>query len=154
MIVPPETPAAQHFIVLAALAPQRLGFDPAEASTFQALPRALKVRLGSGARVFAKPSSMTQACMASLTVLLDFSNPHIQLPANSAAQELLAQATSKQPALLRYLKATLTRMAQDQGSEMGRVIRDAGGGSDAGSATTATLLQVLCRQQHSLMCTV
>ena len=41
----PELPALQAFLVLATLFPQRLGFDPAEASTFQLLPRALKVRL-------------------------------------------------------------------------------------------------------------
>jgi len=42
-IMPPESPAVQHLLMLAALAPQRLGFDPSEASTYRALPAALKV---------------------------------------------------------------------------------------------------------------
>lgn len=44
-IVPPESPAVQHLLMLAALAPQRLGFDPSEASTYRALPAALKVHI-------------------------------------------------------------------------------------------------------------
>lgn len=43
LLVPPEMPAVQHFIELAALEPQRLGFDPSEASTYRTLPTALRV---------------------------------------------------------------------------------------------------------------
>lgn len=46
-IVPADAAAVHRFLILAALAPQRLGFDPVEASTYRTLPAALKVTTGS-----------------------------------------------------------------------------------------------------------
>jgi hypothetical protein len=55
-------------------------------------------------------------------------------------QELLSQATNRQPALLQHLRLTLKQLAGDQSSTMGQLLRD---GPKADLAASAALLQVV-----------
>ena len=43
-MTPAGTPGLQHFLALAALAPQRLGFNSTDAKTYRKLPDAVKAR--------------------------------------------------------------------------------------------------------------
>jgi hypothetical protein len=54
-------------------------------------------------------------------------------------QELLGQAATKQPALLRHLRMTLEQRVEDQSSTMGQLLRN---GLEGSSAASTTLLQV------------
>jgi hypothetical protein len=78
----------------------------------------------------------------------------ILMAMRSFAQKLMGQAATRQPALLKHLRMTLERMADDQSGSVGQLLRN---GLETSSTESAALLQVIVAawlptQMHSTAC--